>query len=183
MRTTLQLGLFAILFMIFSTSFLKAQDGLDETLMVLDNLAMNYQDLDDAISVLQDHIEYSENELDSKAQEINNLNKDLKYAVEKASKYNDNLANQLDSFEAYCYTLLEEKCPSLEKAFMRLIDKVEPCIELGEEPIYALELIDGRYDEKFLMKQFKEARKESLKVASTLEKLKEEFMKLSGSCK
>lgn len=160
---------------------LQAQ-GVDELMALVDAKAEDYRFLAEQISDISDDLVNSENELDSKGDELNQLAVEITETVNIGNSLYEALQNEMDTFESGCFKMLEEKCPELEKEINKFTWKIEPAVELGAEPGYILSEIDNRYDEKFILKTLAKANKAALKVASELEALKEGLMSLAEKC-
>lgn len=182
MKRFIQISLIFCLFPLAFPFAGSAQTLLFEMEEILDMQLFNFQDLEDNISVLPDHIYGSINELDSKGDEIHELNKDYQYSLKMGSDIVAEFQNKMDNFEAACWHLLEEVCPGQEKAIQKIIDRVEPLIELADEPIWILEGLDNRYDEKLLLKTFDKAEKACEKMVEEIEDLMEMVSQLEGTC-
>jgi|GEM_PF-3697818 len=172
------LFLFAIGFLATSVS----AQGIDELMAICSDKSEAYLDLADQISDLSEILTISSNELDLKGDELNQLALDLQKVMEQADNLNEELANQMDSFEAGCLGMMREKCIGMEKDFEKFAWKIEPVIEMGDEPIYRLEEIDNRYDEKLILKQFEKAEKAAVEVAEALIELEQGIMELAEAC-
>lgn len=161
---------------------LYSQITTDELMDQLDTQIMEYEALAERISSLDDHLLYSNNELDSKPAEIALLHKDFSEVLAYSEKLYGQIQNELDSFDAGCRMLLEENCPEQEKKFEAFLVDIEPVVEQARTTMETLESVDNRYDEQFLIKTFKKAAKESDRTRVGLENLKDNLKRLAEGC-
>lgn len=182
MNLLLKMKLSLLLALSFNVCQIQGQ-SIDELMGIVESQEINFQDLADRLSVLSDHLLESDNELDSKGAELQALAKDLQESLAYAEKSLGDLENEMDSFDAGCQQMMEDRCISQEKRYEKLSSAIESVVELGREPAYLLEMIDNRYDEKFLLKSFEKATEAALEVAEELNELGEDLQEFASACK
>lgn len=176
-------GVFLSLIVLFSFHLSAySQGGIDKLMDILDTQAIQYENLGEEIINLEDHILTSVNDFDSKGDEINALYKDYSATMEQSAKAITDLENEMDTFEAGCGQMLEDKCPDQEKAFEKLFAQVQDIYELGREPREILDMVNNTYDEKALLKTFKSGLKACGKVQDALGDLKDDLMDVAEQC-